>query len=65
MIETNLKPRLLYCFRCKTDTTNRDPFPKCKVCGLNLITVAFRVLDGTRITGILKHQPLTMPGAKK
>lgn len=50
MTEFNMKPRLLYCPQCKTDTENAKPFPKCDVCGSNLITVLFSPLDGSRIT---------------
>lgn len=47
---SNLKPRELYCSRCKTYITNDIPQPTCEVCFGYLITVIYN-LEGERMTG--------------
>lgn len=47
---SNLKPRELYCPRCKTYIMNDIPNPTCQECFGYLITVIYN-LEGERMTG--------------
>lgn len=64
-METNLKPRVLWCPKCKIDTINSIPDAKCEVCKETLITVLYDT-DGRRITGVepITLPPVLLPGAK-
>lgn len=49
--EHNMKPREVYCPRCKKVTISGDMAPICAECGTHQITVIKSVLDGKRFTG--------------
>ena len=53
-METNIKPTLLWCPQCKTDTISDKADAKCKVCNGTLIKVMYSIMDGSRLTGITK-----------
>jgi len=65
-METNIKPTLLWCPQCKTDTISSEADAKCKVCNGTLIKVMYSIMDGSRITGVEPFQmpPIFLPGVK-
>lgn len=46
----NQKPRLLFCPKCETDTTNDKLNARCTDCNSPLLTVVFSKLTGERLT---------------